>query len=97
MTGYDHLLFLLSLVLIASRFKDALKIVTAFTIAHSITLFLVAIGPHSGHLVLGRSVDCGDDLLCGRGKYVCSKGEMAVDIDSHIWPDSRYGLRRGFG
>ena len=44
LTGYDHLLFLLSLVLIASRFKDALKIVTAFTIAHSITLFLVASG-----------------------------------------------------
>ena len=42
LTGYDHLLFLVSLVLIASRFKDALKIVTAFTIAHSITLFLVA-------------------------------------------------------
>ncbi|WP_342542509.1 HupE/UreJ family protein [Paenisporosarcina sp. FSL H8-0542] len=42
LTGYDHLLFLLSLVLIASRFKDALKIVTAFTIGHSITLFLVA-------------------------------------------------------
>ncbi|MFD0616115.1 HupE/UreJ family protein [Paenibacillus sp. GCM10027629] len=42
--GYDHLLFLLALVLIASRFKDALKIVTAFTIAHSITLFLVASG-----------------------------------------------------
>ncbi|WP_246358496.1 HupE/UreJ family protein, partial [Paenibacillus phytorum] len=31
LTGYDHLLFLLSLVLIASRFKDALKIVTSFT------------------------------------------------------------------
>ncbi|WP_314584942.1 HupE/UreJ family protein [Paenibacillus terrigena] len=44
LTGYDHLLFLLSLVLIATRFKDALKIVTAFTIAHSITLFLVASG-----------------------------------------------------
>ncbi|PUB12005.1 HupE/UreJ family protein [Paenisporosarcina sp. OV554] len=42
LTGYDHLLFLLSLVLIASRFKDALKIVTAFTIGHSITLILVA-------------------------------------------------------
>jgi len=42
--GYDHLLFLLSLVLIAARFKDAIKIVTAFTIAHSITLFLVATG-----------------------------------------------------
>lgn len=44
LTGYDHLIFLLSLVLIASRFKDALTIVTAFTIAHSITLFLVASG-----------------------------------------------------
>ncbi len=44
LTGYDHLLFLVSLVLIATRFKDALKIVTAFTIAHSITLFLVASG-----------------------------------------------------
>ncbi|MES9684606.1 hypothetical protein CN514_00695 [Bacillus sp. AFS001701] len=44
LTGYDHLLFLLSLVLITSRFKDALKIVTAFTVAHSITLFLVASG-----------------------------------------------------
>jgi hypothetical protein len=44
LSGYDHLVFLLSLVLIASRFKDALKIVTAFTIAHSITLFLVASG-----------------------------------------------------
>lgn len=42
--GYDHLLFLLSLVLIAARFKEALKIVTAFTIAHSFTLFLVATG-----------------------------------------------------
>ncbi|MGG0174716.1 HupE/UreJ family protein [Gottfriedia acidiceleris] len=44
LSGYDHLLFLLSLVLIATRFKDALKIVTAFTIAHSVTLFLVATG-----------------------------------------------------
>ncbi|XRG79029.1 HupE/UreJ family protein [Rossellomorea sp. GAMAL-10_SWC] len=44
LTGYDHLLFLVSLVLIATRFKDALKIVTAFTIAHSFTLLLVASG-----------------------------------------------------
>ncbi len=44
LTGYDHLVFLLSLVLIATRFKEVLKIVTAFTIAHSVTLFLVATG-----------------------------------------------------
>jgi hydrogenase/urease accessory protein HupE len=43
-TGYDHLLFLLSLIIISKNFKDVLKIVTAFTIAHSITLTLAALG-----------------------------------------------------
>lgn len=43
-TGYDHLLFLFSLLLIASRWRNMLQIVTAFTVAHSITLFLAAMG-----------------------------------------------------
>jgi hydrogenase/urease accessory protein HupE len=41
-TGYDHILFLLALIVITRSFKKAVKIVTAFTVAHSITLFLVA-------------------------------------------------------
>jgi hydrogenase/urease accessory protein HupE len=41
-TGYDHLLFLFSLILVAGRFRDIIKIVTAFTVAHSITLFLAS-------------------------------------------------------
>jgi hypothetical protein len=59
-TGYDHILFLLSLllpaVLVASAqswqpaarmsavFADVVKVVTAFTIAHSLTLSLAALG-----------------------------------------------------
>lgn len=43
-TGYDHLLFLLSLIIVATRLSDIVRIVTAFTIAHSITLFLAATG-----------------------------------------------------
>ncbi len=59
-TGYDHVLFLLSLLLpavliyrdgcwqpvtrFADAFWDVLKIVTAFTLAHSITLSLAALG-----------------------------------------------------
>ncbi|WP_171654595.1 HupE/UreJ family protein [Paenibacillus foliorum] len=43
-TGYDHLLFLFSLIIISQRFSNVLKIVTAFTIAHSITLTLAALG-----------------------------------------------------
>jgi len=59
-TGFDHVLFLLSLLLPAVRvrrdgagqpaasfrasFTDVAKIVTAFTVAHSITLSLAALG-----------------------------------------------------
>ena len=38
LTGYDHLLFLLGLLAVTHRFWPALKIITFFTIAHSITL-----------------------------------------------------------
>lgn len=58
--GYDHILFLLSLLLpavllrrnnqwepaptLGGSFKEVLKVVTAFTLAHSITLSLAALG-----------------------------------------------------
>ena len=38
LTGYDHLLFLLGLLAVTHNFWPALKIITFFTIAHSITL-----------------------------------------------------------
>jgi hydrogenase/urease accessory protein HupE len=38
LTGYDHLLFLLGLLVVARGFASALSIITSFTIAHSITL-----------------------------------------------------------
>ena len=38
LTGYDHLLFVGALVLAAKTFWDLVKVVTAFTIAHTITL-----------------------------------------------------------
>lgn len=44
LTGYDHLVFLLGLVLARGRVKQLIGVVTAFTIAHSITLALAAFG-----------------------------------------------------
>jgi len=38
LTGYDHLLFLFGLLLVAHGFFSSLGIITSFTIAHSITL-----------------------------------------------------------
>ena len=42
-TGYDHQLFLLGLLLVGGSLRSALKIITSFTIAHSITLALTAL------------------------------------------------------
>ena len=40
LTGYDHLLFASALVLATTRFSDLIKVVTAFTVAHTLTLML---------------------------------------------------------
>jgi hydrogenase/urease accessory protein HupE len=38
LTGYDHLLFLVALLIVTRNFRSALQVITCFTIAHSITL-----------------------------------------------------------
>jgi hydrogenase/urease accessory protein HupE len=43
-TGPDHILFILGLILLGGGLKPLLKTVTAFTIAHSITLTVAATG-----------------------------------------------------
>ena len=42
--GYDHLLFLLALLLIVTGLWPLLKTITAFTVAHSLTLALATLG-----------------------------------------------------
>ncbi|MFF2907827.1 HupE/UreJ family protein [Paenibacillus sp. NPDC057934] len=44
LSGYDHLLFLFSLLLARQTFKQYAAMITAFTIAHSITLTLTVLG-----------------------------------------------------
>lgn len=43
-TGYDHLLFLFALLITAQGIRPVLKIITSFTLAHSITLGVSAFG-----------------------------------------------------
>ncbi len=43
-TGWDHLVFLLGLLLLSRSLRDLLVIVTAFTLSHSLTLALAASG-----------------------------------------------------
>jgi hydrogenase/urease accessory protein HupE len=44
LTGYDHLVFLLGLLIVAPRLRDLLIVVTAFTLGHSVTLGLATLG-----------------------------------------------------
>ncbi len=61
LTGYDHLVFLLGLILLGGRLRDVVRIVTGFTIAHSLTLALAVFGvarPPSGAIeaLIGLSI-----------------------------------------
>jgi hydrogenase/urease accessory protein HupE len=42
-TGYDHVAFLLGLLLLGGAFRELVKVVTAFTAAHSVTLALATL------------------------------------------------------
>jgi len=44
LSGIDHLLFVLALLLIVVDFKKLLKTITAFTLAHSVTLAMASLG-----------------------------------------------------
>jgi hypothetical protein len=43
-TGYDHIFFLVGLLLAVGGMADVLKIVTSFTVAHSLTMSLAVLG-----------------------------------------------------
>lgn len=43
LTGYDHMLFLLTLLVLGGSLRSLIKIVTAFTVAHSVTLSLAVL------------------------------------------------------
>ena len=42
-TGYDHIAFLLGLLLATTRLRELVKVVTSFTLAHSVTILLSAL------------------------------------------------------
>lgn len=44
LTGYDHLVFLLGLLLVAASLRELLVVVTAFTVGHSVSLALATLG-----------------------------------------------------
>jgi hypothetical protein len=90
--GFDHLLFLLALVLRGRNAWSLLKIITAFTIAHSITLALAAFNV----IVLpARLVEGAIALSIA---YVAAENLFAKRTATHRWAVSFvFGLVHGVG
>ena len=105
--GYDHILFLLSLLLpavllrrnhqwepaptLSGSFKEVLKVVTAFTLAHSITLSLAAMGIISLPSRLVESVIAASVVLA-------ALNNLRGTIEGKRWVMAFvFGLIHGFG
>jgi hydrogenase/urease accessory protein HupE len=85
LTGYDHLLFLAGVLVVLRRWRDVVQTITAFTVAHSITLALATTGLL---LIPGRIVE---PLIAASIVYVGIENLMR---NVH---DSRWKLTFGFG
>ena len=91
-TGYDHLLFLLALILCGSSMVQLLKIITAFTLAHSITLGAAALGLVSPPSALVEAV------IALSIAYVAFENMFPRFAISRRWTISfLFGLVHGFG
>jgi hydrogenase/urease accessory protein HupE len=89
--GYDHIAFLIAIVLWARRLWPVVKIVTAFTIAHSITLSLAALG-----IIVVPSVIV-EPAIAASIVFVAVENFFSRDIDRR-WRDTfGFGLIHGFG
>jgi hydrogenase/urease accessory protein HupE len=92
LTGYDHLLFLVALLLRGGRLLSVLEIVTAFTIAHSITLALAVLGLVT---IPGRVVE---PAIAASIVWVALENVLRRDAPSWRWLVSfLFGLVHGFG
>jgi hypothetical protein len=88
--GYDHICFLLALIVV-SRFRELVKIVTSFTVAHSITLILAALGVAR---LPSRLVECAIALTI---VYVAAENLWRKNF-AHRWVLTfAFGLVHGFG
>ncbi|MEF3367796.1 HupE/UreJ family protein [Methylocystis sp. 9N] len=90
-TGYDHLCFLFALILWATRVWPVVKIVTAFTISHSITLSLAALNIFTLPSTLVEA------LIAASIIFVAVENFYSRDVDNRWRNTFFFGFIHGFG
>lgn len=95
LTGIDHLLFLVCLVLPFRRFRSLLLVVTAFTLAHSVTLIAAASGWVPQGLWFPPLVET---LIAVSILWMALENIVGVSSLKHRWIlTAIFGLIHGFG
>ena len=102
--GPDHILFLIGLLLLGGGAWSLFRIVTAFTIGHSITLSLAAlnlVSPPASIIEPAIALSIvfigADNLLVGGGLPRGSGEAAAASRDVRAWIALAFGLVHGFG
>ena len=91
-TGYDHLLFVLALLLVCNDFKSAIQVVTFFTVAHSITLAFATLNLASVSVRVVEPVIAASIVYVGVENVVRPEGPKARWLITFL-----FGLIHGFG
>jgi hydrogenase/urease accessory protein HupE len=89
--GYDHVAFIAAVVLWARRFWPVVKVVTAFTIAHSITLSLAALD------VVRIPSAVIEPAIAASIVYVAAENFLSRDVGKRWRVTFAFGLIHGFG
>jgi hydrogenase/urease accessory protein HupE len=91
LTGYDHLAFLLGLLLLGGRVRSLVGIITAFTVAHSITLALAALR------IVSLSPSFVEPAIALSIAYVGIENLFVKDSSKRWRITFPFGLLHGFG
>jgi hydrogenase/urease accessory protein HupE len=89
--GYDHIAFLLAVILWGRRLWPLIKVVTAFTVAHSLTLTLAVLD------VVRLPSSLVEPLIAATIVYVAAENFFVRDISKRWRATFVLGLVHGFG
>ncbi len=92
--GIDHLLFLGCLVIPLRRLRQLIVVVTAFTVAHSITLIAAAYGLVPGALWFPSLVEL---LIAASIVYMAFENILGLSLERRWLVTFGFGLIHGFG
>jgi len=92
MIGSDHILFLIGLLLLGGSWVALLKIVTAFTVGHSVTLSLAALNVVTPPATVIEPAIALSIVFVGADNLVRGTGR-----DLRMWVALVFGLVHGFG